>query len=339
MWREFRIDDHLWNESLGATRQVEYKPLFEHIWPIYPGFRWDLQKNCLVEDRFTPSLVPMDIDKFLGRCEKYFDKYKDKKIGVHLSGGLDSSLIIGILHHLDIPFYLFGLYTDRYEFRTERKIQEILAPLGIDTVLINNEDYPFYSCLDKIPAKQFPDGAIKANESAKAIALACKEKGIQVVFGGQGGDTLFVDETPLEPGAVSYNIGNEFDVSEESDLIYAPLGIELKSFYADKSIIEAIYNLRLGQKEDVWKDWARKYFRDFLPKELSEYHYVADFFGISMSGLEAAKPTIKKLFEKAYELLRHEIFSPISTEKMLTTNVFAFDFKMYIDFLLQDIYR
>ena len=114
--------------------------------------------------------------------------------------------------------------------------------------------------------------------------------------------------------------------------------MELASFYADPEIIEAIYNLRLGKPFDAWKLWARDFFREFLPRELAEYHYVADFNGLSMSGLEAAKPMVTRLFEEAYDLLRHPIFSPKSTQEMRETNVFKFDYKP-VSYTHLDVYK
>lgn len=332
LWVDYSIDNQLWNDCLGSTEQVHRRPVFPRIWPIYQGFKWDCSHNGLMEDIYYPDIVPMDKNTFLDRCEKYFSQFDGKRLGVHLSGGLDSSLIIGLLHYFNISFYLFGIITDRFEFRTERRIQEILAPLGVRTEFVKIEDYPFYSGLDRIPAKQIPDGNIKAYESAKAIARACRKNGVEVVFGGQGGDSLFVDAIPLPPSRIGFNIGNEFDVAEERELIYEPEGVEIKSFYSDKSIIEGIYNLRLGEKEDATKMWARNFFKDFLPRELVDHNYTADFLGLSLSGLEAAKPIVKRLFEQAYDLLKHPIFSFESIREMMETKVFRFDYNRYINY-------
>ena len=64
---------------------------------------------------------------------------KNKKFGVQLSGGLDSSLIIGILRNVGIEPVLIGLSNDRYEFRTERIIQEILLDGLSNNQLISDD--------------------------------------------------------------------------------------------------------------------------------------------------------------------------------------------------------
>lgn len=329
LWRDYNIDNRLYNDALGEMRITEWRPLFPDITPVMPGFHYNSETGAMEEERFVPRQREMTMSLFLDIVERYFARFEGRKIGVHLSGGLDSSLIIGLLYHFGIPFNLYGMVTDRYEFRTERHIQDLLAPLGERTCYVHADEHPFYNLLDRYPFHQIPDSYIKSYDSATTIAEEARCDGVEVIFGGQGADTLFVDAIPTETGAMSFNIGNEFAVPWEDDLVYRPRGVELVSFYADPEIIEAIYNLRLGKPSDAWKLWARDFFREFLPRELAEYHYVADFNGLSMSGLEAAKPMVTRLFEEAYDLLRHPIFSPESTQVMRETNVFKFDYKLY----------
>ncbi len=335
LWRDYQIDNRLYNDALGEMRIGEWKPVFPNIYPIYPGYDWDMRSNRIVEKRFAPQYIEnVNLDTFLQVAYQYFSQFAGKKIGVHLSGGLDSSLIICLLHYFHIPFVLGGLTTTRYEFRTEHRIQQILSEYGEDVFLIDMEEYPLYGGLLDMPKHQIPDGYIKSNVSARKLAQEFAKRGVQVVLSGQGADTLFVDALP-EVGANSYNIGNEFECPFEHDLFYAPYGIDLQSFYAYPPLIEQIHNLRIGQKEDAYKIWARQFFRDFLPRELSEFHYCADFFGLSMSGLEQAKPDIKELLEEARTLLPHSIFSEQNTNTLLNTNVFSFDYKAYCAFCVQ----
>lgn len=335
LWREYQIDNRLYNDELGEMRISEWKTVFPNIYPIYPGYEWDLHSNQLVEKRFVPQYIEnVNLNTFLDVAYQYFLQFQGKKIGVHLSGGLDSSIIICLLHHFHIPFVLGGIATTRYEFRTEHRIQQILSEYGEDVFFIEVDDYPFYGGLLNMPKHQIPESYIKANLSSEKLAQEFAKRGVNVVLSGQGADTLFVDAVP-KIGANSYNIGNEFDTPFEHNLIYAPYGIDLQSFYAYPPLIEQIHNLRRGQEEDAYKDWARQFFKNFLPRELSEFHYCADFFGLSMSGLEQAKPDIAKLFEEARERFPHPIFSEQNTKTLLNTNVFNFDYKAYCAFCVQ----
>jgi len=328
LWQQYNIDNRLYNDSIGEVRLAEWKPIFSHIVPIYSGTEWDVQQNRYVEQRYYPHYnTETSFYKFIEVAGKFFDKYKGKKIGVHLSGGLDSSLIICLSHFLHIPCTLIGLSTERFEFRTERTIQLKLMKYGEYSELIDVEQYPYYSNLSNTPKHQIPDSFIKQNEASKALADAFAKQGVEVVFTGQGGDSLFVDA--IDPINTSFNIGNEFTFPWEQDLIYSPLGITLVSFFSNPNIIDAICSMRIGQKDDPLKWWARKTFKEILPIELSDYAYCADFFGISMSGLKAAKPEIRLLCEEAYDRIKHPIFNPKGINEILSTDVFSLEHKTY----------
>lgn len=324
LWKEYDIDNRLHNDALGETKQCSWKPVLPNVFPIYPGFVWNKEKKCLEEKLYKPRLIDTCWNEFLDASAEFFDRYKGKRIGVHLSGGLDSSIIICLLRHFNIPFTPIGLVCNRFEFRTERAIQSILAEYGDNAQLIDIEEYPFYSNLANIPKHQIPDSFIKMNDADGALAQAFADKDVDVVFTGQGGDTLLATE--INSNFAGYNIQNEFTFPWEQDFLYGPKGIQLVSFFSDSNIIDHIYSLRLNQKEDPLKLWARQFFKPILPKKLSEYTYCADFFGLSMSGLKDAVPSIKELFAEAYELTHHHVF----LEKELDDcDVFSLQYKTY----------
>lgn len=330
LWRDFDFAafvDNALKPEIEQNRQI-----FKNYTPILPGFRWNDAHGDLVEDLYYPNIIETDKQRFLSVAEELFHSFDGKRLGVHLSGGLDSSIIICLLQYFGIPFYLAGLKSNRFEFRTERRIQELLAPKGQDCILLDLEKYPFYSDLDRIPKHQIPQSNIKMNRAHDALCEAFARMGVDVVFTGQGGDTLFVD-APLATS--SFNIGSEFRFNWDEDFLYSPRGIELVSFYGCPVIIDQIYNLRREQKVDVLKKWARNFFADILPRELSQYCYVADFFGISMSGLNNAKATIKKLFEESFEITGNEIFSSSRTKQLIETNVFDLKYSTYIEYCTQ----
>lgn len=328
LWNEYLFDVDL--ENVKSKLPTErYKPVFPNIMPVYPGFAWNCKGKRMEAVRYVPKKIEATRKTFDETAERFFCSFGNKKIGVHLSGGLDSSLIICLLHHFGIPFVAIGLKSNRFEFRTERRIQEILLNLADDGDLIDLDEYPFYSGMDEIEKHQVPQAHIKMNRANKALADAFAQRNIQVVFTGQGGDSLFVDA----PSQVAdFNIGDEFTFPWEQDFDYGNRGIELCSFYADKNTIDQVYNLRRGCINDPLKSWARSFFADILPIELSQFTYCADFFGHSMSGLESAKPMIKLLLEESYDLTHHHLFSPASTRNFIETNVFDFDHDSYVEF-------
>ena len=201
-------------------------------------------------------------------------------------------------------------------------------------IVDNSVDEALAGICDKIVVFINPDNSITVEDNGRGIPVGINHKsglpGVEVVFTGQGGDSLFMEDE--SNGLACYNIGYEFLMSWAAEFHYKPLGIELVSPLAEKSIIDQISNLRIGMPEDSSKLWARHFFRDFLPYELSDYCYVADFFGLTLDGLEHAKPTIKHLFEESYELTQHHVFSSNEIKRMMQADVYSFEIKDYIDY-------
>lgn len=333
MWRNYLVDNRLRNDAIGEVKQWEWKPEFPGFYAINEGFRWNFVKNSLEEELYVPKVSDANMHTFLDAAFRFFQRFEHNRIGVHLSGGLDSGLIICLLRHFDIPFVPIGLSSlSRFEFRTERRIQEILAAYGTNGRLIDFDDYPFYGNLDKKPKHQVPDSNIKMIDASMALAKEFARSGCDVVFTGQGGDTLFVEAIQSISNFRGYNIGNEFTFPWEQDFVYGPLGMKLVSMYSDEEIIDQISSLRMGQREDPLKLWARHFFKELLPVELSDFCYSADFIGLSAEGLQLAKPMIKELFEEAYEYLPVPLFSLEGTKKMMKTDVLSFEYKTYTDF-------
>ena len=329
LWKTLTPDNFFYNNTLNSFSLNKIKPLFKGFQQIIPGTQWNLLNNQLELDLYYPSYVTKcSFKDFIETAAKYFHSLKAHKIGVHLSGGLDSSLIIGLLHTLNIPFVPIGLKSNSFEFRTERKIQEILIEWGDEGLLLDMEEYPYYSQLTNIPSHQIPDDDIKSIAGAKALAKSFAERGCDIVLTGQGGDSLFVDDIS-EMKNISFNIGDEFLNTTEQDRIYGPMKIRLEAFYANKNIIDVICSARIGQKDDPLKKWARNWAKEILPKELSDFTYCADFFGQTIWGLHSAKPVIKDLMEETYYLTNSSLFSPKRITEYLNRDIFSFEYKEY----------
>jgi asparagine synthetase B (glutamine-hydrolysing) len=281
---------------------------------------WDINEKKITDSPYIPNSFNAGWDNFIEAAKAFFSHFKEKKIGVQLSGGLDSSIIIGLLKYLNIPYVLIGMSSTRYEFRTERYIQKILMPDSEQAVLINYENHlPLSSLLD-VPAHQYPD-VLSLNFSAhNAMADECNKLGVEVLLTGGGGDNLFADSFPYDSAECTI-MPQVFGDSWLTDLVYAPKGVKLIPFYADNGIIDVIYNLRRGQSEDNSKYWARKLFKEILPYELVYYDYRADFWGLYIDGLLNSLPLIKTLFKQAFELTRHKNFSNAELESILSNDL------------------
>lgn len=331
LWRTYDVSIGIENDCLPLSKITTQRPVFPNIQQIPPGTKWSVTNNRLEEDVYVPNYVKSSLTKLLNWCEDYFSNLKAKRIGVHLSGGLDSGIIICILKTLNIPFVPIGLKSNTFEFRTERRIQEILIQYGQDGRLIDLEKYPFYSNLDRIPPHQIPMPAIKSNSSTEALVRAFVDNGCDIVFSGQGGDSLLVDNISSH-SRVSYNIGAEFENPYDYELYYRPAGVKLISFFSLPQIIDQLTTAAIGRSFDPYKLWARKWFKSILPRELFDFHYCADFFGLTIAGLKSAMPSIKLLLEEAYDLSADEHFSPNNTKEFLSQDINSFEQPQYTHF-------
>lgn len=331
MWQELNIENFLFNSSLPSCYLNQEKPLFPFIQQIQPGTQLDSKTGALRLNQYTPQYREWSWDSFLSICNDYFLSLGAKQIGVHLSGGFDSSLIMCILKKLQIPFIAIGMKSDTYEFRSERKVQDTLLNYASGGELISFQDHPFYSKLAEVPKHQIPDSHIKSYSSAMAMAKAFHKHGCDVVLSGQGGDSLFVNEIESLCNT-KFNIADEFENYPEQYRFYEKQDIRLASFFAHKPIIDIICSARIGKSDDSLKRWARNWFREILPSELTDFTYCADYFGLSMSGLEQAKPTISDLMNEAYQYTGYHLFNSKNIKRFINQDVYSFEYNDYIKY-------
>lgn len=302
------------NIKKGLLNRGDFNPLFDSVYTVYQGMTFDSKLNKFVDKNFVPYDIEIDYKSFLLIVEKYFKQFERKKIAVQLSGGLDSSIIIGLLEYFKIPFYLVGMSSTRYEFRTERHIQNIIASKADKVVLIDYEEHLPFTSMDIAPISQTPDLSIINFSADNAMANFCKELGVDILFSGFGGDVLFATEVPIKNEDCNWKPQLFYD-SWIIDLVYAPKGVNLVPFFADLEIMNAIYNLRRGMKEDISKKWARNFFKEIIPIELANYTYVADFWGLYISGLLNNIETFRQYNQLAYKITSNGYFSEKEFEK------------------------
>lgn len=327
-WKKIDSEKFEYNNLKGVLKRNEWKPVIGGILPIYPGMIWDSKIKRYIDKPYIPNKLEPGIKTVLTAAEKFFRKYEGKNIGVQLSGGLDSSIIIGLLKYFNISFCLTGMTTNRYEFRTEKHIQHKLQNWSDETILIDYEQHLPLSNLHDIPQSQYPDLSVLNYSSEEAMANECKRLGVEILFTGDGGDNLLAEPIPIDPVNCTW-LPQVFSDSWLAENVYTPLGIKLVSFYNDPGIMDAIFTLRLGQKEDNAKLWARDYFKDFIPHELANYTYCADFWGLYIDGLHQVIPEAKELFRIAYEATGHSFFSKEAEKELFDQDLLHAKKEMY----------
>jgi hypothetical protein len=266
------------------------------------------------------------LEDFLSKSKAFLERFQSNHIGVQLSGGVDSSLIIGILKFLGIKYTLIGYCNKRYEFRTESYIQNLLAEECDGSIFIDYEAHLPYSGLIYTPTHQHPDMSCCGLSANQAMASACQDAGVDILLSGCGGDLALGDDVN---GANSRWVPALFNYSWLQDIVYSPKGVRLLSFFSDHDILECLWNLRRGQKADPRKLWARHYFRDFLPKELVDFTYKADFWGLYTDGLVNSLPEIRLIHKRAYELSGNPYFEEENLDEILKNDLFNCDQKLY----------
>ena len=309
LWKGLDPEVHEYNTQKGVLKQDVWRPVLPGIVPVHAGMTWSAERQVAFMERFKPTAKQVGMREVLSAAEAFFARFGNRRIGVHLSGGLDSSIAIALLRHLGIPFHLVGMTSERYEFRTERHIQIVLAEWGEQVKLLNYEEHLPLSGLEHVPPHQQPDLYNLNYAANKAMAEACERMGIEVLLTGNGGDNVFAEAMPKDPADCPWMPAVFID-GWLDDLAYAPYGVEVVPFYADPGLLHAFWNLRAGQEADNAKLWARRFFRELLPKELSDYTYCADFWGLYVDGLHQAKPMVQDLFQEAHALTAHPSFAP-----------------------------
>lgn len=298
------------NVLAGRYKKHQHKQILAKHLHSYTG--QDVNYNGVYVD-YQLSIVEGEY-QFLEAVEKFFSAYENEVIGIHVSGGVDSSLIIGCLRKLGIPYKLVGVTTERYEFRTERLVQKRLLEEAEQGILLDHESCLPFSDLRSVPPHQIPELGCTGYGIGKMLTEKAAELGVTLLLSGSGGDLVLGGSTLL--GSSAWKVGM-FNDWWSQDIISSPLGIKALSFYSDPDIAFSIRMLRDGQGEDLRKCWARRYFKDFLPRELVEYTYKADFWGIYMDGLRENKHQLLTLEEEAFDLTGMKYFRDHSIRPLL----------------------
>jgi asparagine synthetase B (glutamine-hydrolysing) len=327
-WQNVLPENFERNTLQGLLKRNKWKPVVDGIKTIYPGMVFDEKKDVWTETSFKSPKKNVTIDSFLKKCEQYFLKFHGNKIAVQLSGGVDSSLIVGLLKYFGIKFSLVGMSSSRYEFRTEKKIQQILASAGQKVCLIDFEDFLPHSMIKHIPPHEYPDISAINFAAENAMATACNEIGADILFSGAGGDVLFRNPFSSFSKKCVVKKGIFLDYWLK-DVVYSPCNVRLEAFYENDDIASCIMQLRNCQPIDKNKLWARHTFRKYLPKELTEYTYRADFWGLYLDGYKNMQSTLIAMNNEVYELTKLKYFSPNKLSELLDKDLLNSEKKTY----------
>ena len=307
---------HESNISNFYLRPDNYREVINGIYPIPPRTIWKFENNLFTNlNLSTVSLsYNSDFPDFISILNRLSKVLINKRIGVELSGGLDTSIVIGILKHFGFNPFLVGVQSKKYEFRTESYIQNVFSNSTADSYLLDSSETLPFSNLLSCPIHSLPSASSLGYMHADKISDVCMENNINIVLSGMGFDTLLC-ENPLQDNNSSLpNSWRSWALDDNwlNEYIYNERSISYKSAAASQIIIRKIWSMRKKEGEDSKKWWGRNMFSDYLPNELVKYAYKTDNSGEFLEGLLKAKQEISRLFEVVQEVTGLYEFSQTS---------------------------
>lgn len=311
--RKSNLKAHEKNISNFFSRPDQYQEVIDGISLVPPRSRWKFDGNkfhCLNE-RIVSSNFTNQKTELLQITKRLSSVFENKKIAVELSGGLDTSLVIGIIKYLGFDPFLVGMKSSRYELRTESFIQDKYADSFKNVCLLNANDSLPFSNLKTTPLHQYPSSSSLYYMHALRIAKECEKQGTNIILSGMGFDALLCEGiNKIENNTMPNNWYTwMLDDNWFKENIYNKCNISYSSGAASQLIIKSIWALRKTQNEDLKKWWARNEFMEYLPTELVNYSYKADNSGGFLDGFINSKNDIADIFKVAYDITKFEEFS------------------------------
>lgn len=297
--------NHIHNLSQGVERPDTYLEVVKNIYPIPPSSNWTFRDNKFYLFCQSPKVVNDTIDNlddFIRIIKSKSNLLKNKKIGVELSGGLDSSIIIELLNLCEIDILLIGLKSSNFEFRTERKIQDFYAN-KYKSILIDSKNALPFSKLLECPQHYLPTKKSLFYNQVKTIAKRCADEDVAYLFNGILGDTIFCEKLEMRTWQKW-----EFDNNWLNDFVFKPENVTYITTNF-KFVLDYIFKLRMNKGSDPYKIWARDHFKRILPPTLSEYYYKTDHFEEILEGVYLAEKEIVEIYKFAKDITKYNQFS------------------------------
>ncbi|QHG21129.1 asparagine synthase (glutamine-hydrolyzing) [Nostoc sp. ATCC 53789] len=198
--------DHesFWQAECGIL--APDRTIFANVYQVPPGYFLLASRSGIQLHRYWDFDYPLINDSLPQyKAEDYIEQLRhtldeaiqlrlraDVPVGCYLSGGLDSSTVLGMAaHHSSSPIQAFTLAFDHEAYNEEPLAREMAAHTGanLQTIPIRQSDL----------AEHFADSiwhcemlCINANTTAKyLLSQAARDAGYKVVLTGEGSDEIF----------------------------------------------------------------------------------------------------------------------------------------------------
>lgn len=313
----FNLQDYrnFLSNGLNTLRRPGKYKYFSGLASIPPRTAIKIDKESFtIFENLSQQKSNFQFDKvnLLKEIEFLLKDFEGKQLGVELSGGLDSSLVIEGLLKFKIEPILIGFSSDRFEFRTERIIQKYYQNKVSKSILLKYEDNFAFSNLKETPVHPLPVSESHFFQRHKTVALTAKKMGVDILLSGEAGDQILSYPVDLkENETIPIDFGYWCLAEHWSNqYVYEKIGIQYVSGLALGAIPSIILSLRNEHKWDPMKLWARSFFTNCLPRELSNFAYTAFHNGWVSEGLIHASETISDISEKVYSKYKIEELKP-----------------------------
>lgn len=191
----FREGSYAWLESNQASIEIK------HFWTlpdIKPSDKVPFDKTA--RDELHDIIVEAVLSETLS----------DVPIGLTLSGGIDSSIIAGILaSYYDKEIHIFTAQSPHCKYDETRYVDAVINKYANGNFIIHRKNINDVSLKDnlekfiKIQEEPFGDPSIIAHGLLMNIAAGC---GIKVILNGQGADELFYGYNNMAQAVLSYQL-------------------------------------------------------------------------------------------------------------------------------------
>jgi len=317
--RRASLKNHIANCNQFAPHPNHYLPVIENIYQIPPKTSWNFSTSTQCFTPTAPETYISDCEvtteNFVEVIKTYLRRLGIDRLAVELSGGLDTSLIIGLLVRAGINPTLIGFESERYEFRTELSIQHKYLNSLDQAKLINYENALPFARLRETPAHALPNKASLFYYGHQVIAKQAQNLGITTVLNGIGIEPFLVE--PIIAASNPHLARLAMEDPWPNEYIFSQYQCNYVNVAKLRPIHNLLSSLRKGQPLDVQKLWTRQYFSKILPRELSEYSYKAAFDGIFQAGINSELAAIRNILVLAYEFTENHDLEPGSMMKKL----------------------
>jgi hypothetical protein len=303
---------HVANETNPPIHLNEYQPVLPDIYPIPARTKWSYEDGVFTKLKKNIKLSEdLTFDSCLKNSKRLLKNTKGK-IAVEISGGLDSSIMIGVLEKLGYEPVLIGTFSSLYKFRTEKYIQETIAKKFNNVIFSESFSLQFTNLLET-PVHFLPSyTSLHHNIAANTIRLL-KEHDVKYIFQGIAFDAMLVEAVINNPNDLRWPTLQDDWLH---DYIFTPQGPSYVDVAALTPIRQMLLSLRNGQAQDLQKWWARKFFASVIPPELSNYAYKANFGPLWWDGLLRSAEQITHIVNTASEITGLSVFENFKMQSL-----------------------